>query len=238
MNDESEKFFEKQAHLSKCRAKALAFLRRAKYAGIPKDMIGPHVSQEEFEKILSPEYHSHNKKGGIKAFANFIFSSPEEIMSIPFILIDGGDEDARQKAGYAMLFRMITWDKFGLYINCSEIAHKMHSIMALHGLGRNDVVEELRTYDALFMGECDPTSFRVGFDAGEFIDDIIRNREEQRKPTILSFSQSLSSSISPENTNKNWGKCLADLSIKEYCNRKDHTLNPSGNILRIRVKIS
>ena len=215
--------FKKISYERKIRLRALVYLERAKTANIPEQFL--RINKEEFTKLLSPPYHKD-----VKEFASLLYDNPKNLLNIPFIIIDGGNEEARKKAGFAVLFRLITCNKTGIYEQCKGLVNKLQTTDFKMNMNRNDIVDELKLYDVLFISEFRYDLFRVQYDAGYLFDELIESRKDYLRPTIISFSEAISSKN--KITERTCGQYLADLSIKENCDP-----NPSDGILRIRVKI-
>ena len=208
------------------RARALAFLKRGRSAGIPDRHL--RINKESFVDMLFEEYH----RGKLEETASFIYDSPMKLLEIPYIVIDGGDPYIRRRAGFALLFRLITCDRFGLYREAVDLAHKFRTPMALESEGRNDLIEQLKSLDVLFIAELQPRLFPVNFDTGTFFDEILVSRENNIKPTILSFVDPVGDS---SKFTVDCGDCLHRMSRCLYADA-DKVTNPSRDLLRIRVK--
>jgi len=206
------------------RTQAVAYLRRAKTAGIPKRYM--RLDRDVFKSVLYPNYHGDS----LDKIVSLVYDTPLELLNIPFIVIDGGDEIARKKAAFAILFRLITCDNTGYYRGCKELAHQLSTWDKVEGIGRNDLVEELKRYDVLFVGEFDRDVLNPYGEGGCFFDEFFEDRFDNVKPTIITFSQAIQKSNPIDN--KVSGRYLADLSTKEGCSP-----NPNENLLRIRVKV-
>ena len=204
------------------RRKALAFIRRAKEAQIPEKFM--RVKESDFRKIVFDDYYGGKEKAS--QFVESIFKSPGPLRKMPFITIDGGSEINRRKAGFAILFRLITTDMFGFSENCDSIYHKLQTISSPDGFNRNDITDSLKSYDALFISEFQSSVFRPHWDGGDFFDEFLRYRSDNLKPTIISFFDSISRK--PSITDRRCGEYLATLSIKEQ---------PTEEIVRVRVKV-
>jgi len=122
MNFSDRQDIKDEARKFKCAERAKAFLRRALSAGIPKKYLP--VKEKDFASILSPSYGAHKDTN---SFASFVYNYPLEILDTPFIIIDGGDIDSRKKAGFAILFRLILCDRFGLYQECGRLADRLQT---------------------------------------------------------------------------------------------------------------
>jgi hypothetical protein len=171
----------KMAHNRRIVAQADAIIKRAKSGGIPNRYL--RIGQNRFEELLCPAYHKD-----IKKLSNFIYKNPMEFMKKNFIVIDGGDIQTRKEAGFAILFRMIACDRYGEYKDCGELVHMLQSIKPTEGdLSRNDVAQNLRDVDVIFISECAGNDFKAYFECGSFFDNILGYRDDYLKPTVISF---------------------------------------------------
>ena len=217
--------YNKRSFEKKVRTRAVAYLRRAKEAGIPERFM--RIGREDFQNLLYEGYH---KDDSLEEMTSLIYDTPKKIFKLPFIIIDGGDELSRKKAGFALLFRLITCDHTGFYRGCKKLANNLSTWDKTEGVGRNDFVEELKRYDVLFIGEFSRRVMSSYGDAGCFFDDFLEDRFDNAKPTIISFSQPIQESNAIDDLV--CGKYLSDLSHKDISDP-----NPSEDLLRIRVKI-
>ena len=222
MSELDEKRIQERAYQIKCRDKALAFLRRCREANIPDQYW--RINEKTFSSLLFPEYYGSKEKA--KEFSKAIYHDPSNLFKIPFILIDGGDVMSRNKAGFALLFRLITCDKFGIYKGCKDLVHKFQSIKSTEAVLRNDAVDDLKGYDILFINEFDRGLFKPHFETGDFFDELLEHRCNREKPTIISFTNPVGS-IENNKNDKSCGIYMADLCVQE---------KPSEEVLRIRVR--
>lgn len=222
---------EVKAHYNnqKCLRLLRIFMARASSAGIPEAY--QRINKETFRDYLFPEYHT---KAGVGQIADLIYDTPEQVCKIPFILIDGGDSMTRKKAGYAILFRLILFNKIARAIFCKDLVSKLETFEASTDdmLVRVDLAEEMKGFDVLFVEEFYPAIFHMKKDGGSLMDSLIDERLRNTRPTVVSFANA----ISPVNDDR-CGRYLADLLNREYADSKDHSKNPSGDVLRIRVKM-
>lgn len=227
--------FEDQPELQKLSRKRLLFskarsvLQRSKEAGIPEKF--SRVNEQEFKNILCPDYHKDNKD----EIASLIGENAGRLLKIPFVLIDGGDTDARKMAGHAILFRLIACNMRGLHVESAKMRNYLSSFVSLGSLGRNDYANQLKCVGSLFIGDFSPLQFRSVSDAGIFYDEILSHRSDNVLPTIISFTEAISA-LRPI-TNKECGTYMSDFSAKEHCKNSDPSVNPSDKYLRIRVKV-
>jgi len=212
----------------KCLRMARIFMDRASESGIPE--IYQRINKETFKSFLFSEYHTGD---GIDKVTDLIYDTPDKLCKIPFILIDGGDSIARKKAGYAILFRMILFNKIARAVFCKDMVSKLDTFSAVNDemLVRVDLAAELKGFDILFIEEFYPEIFHINRDGGSLTDSIIDDRLRNVRPTVVSFVNA----ISPIKE-AICGRYLADMLNKEYPNSRDHSINPSGDYLRIRVK--
>ena len=214
----------------KCLRMARIFMDRASEAGIPDAY--QRINKETFRSYLFSDYHKGDSADRI---TDLIYDTPEALFKIPFILIDGGDPIGRKKAGYAILFRLILFDKIARSIFCKDLASRLETYTSDRDdtLVRIDLVADLALYDAVFVEEFYPSIFNINRDGGGLMDSLIDERVRRTRPTIISFA----GAISPI-TEAGCGRYMADLLNKEYPNSQDHSINPSADILRVRIKKS
>jgi len=215
--------------MRRARQLALATINRAKEAKIPSDCL--RIKEEEFLGFLNPEFYGG--KDEMKKITNFIYNDPSFLLGRKFISIDGGDHVVRSKAGYALLFRMIAYDKSGVYYGCSELIHKFQSFDTTNGLSRNDLAEQLKEYDVLFIGEFSRTIFKPYFESAEFIDEVLEHRINFNKPTIISCRAPIEKKTLEERAANgelvsDCGRYLASFAIAH---------ETTNEILRIRVEM-
>ena len=206
---------------AKIRAKelALAFIERGQDAGIPPKYLC--LNESVFKSVLDESYHGEN----LDKLCSEVYKNPNWLLSRPIILIDGGDIESRKKAGFAILFRIISFDRRGLYNNCHDLTKKFQSFDSTLDVSRNDLAEELKTYDVLFISEFSRSHFSPHCETGSFFDEVLGHRIDFNRTTIISSSEPISAS-NPI-LNKDCGEYMANLSIKEKF---------TDSILRIRVK--
>lgn len=214
--------------LRRARQLALAMIRRGKDAKIPANYL--RIGEESFSNLLSPEFYGG--KDEAKKFAELIYSDPSSLLRRKFISIDGGNVAIRQKAGYALLFRTIAYDKMGMYWNCGELVHKFQNINANKEISRNDLADQLKEYDVLFLGEFDRTNFRPHFESKEFFDEVLEHRVNFNKLTIVSCVSPIQDKTASENALE--GKNVSDCG--RYLQRLSIVYKTTENILRVRVK--
>lgn len=217
--------------LRRARQMAVAILKRSRNAGIPVKYM--RLNQEKFSEILDPEFHG-GKVRGVGSFATSIYKDPDFLLKRDFIAIDGGDFDARQMAGFAVLFRMIAYDKIGQSLNCNSLIHKFQTINSTEDITRNDLAEEIKGYDVLFINEFDKLQFSPHFETGSFFDEVLSERINRERPTIITFFSPIASEkISQE-------KMAADGQLDSGCGRHLAKINltpqTTKSVLRIRVR--
>lgn len=231
----SDSEFTEVADTRKAKQKALAFLRRAKKADIPSKHI--RVNSSQFAELLDLTYIKGNEKSyqeifgkdysakNEQEFADYIYDNADKLLDLNYIIIDGGNSEARRRAGHALLFRLILCDKWGMYKECSGLSHVFQTIITDEDeVPRNVLVNQLKQYGVLFVSEFYPKLMSIHFETGSFFDEFLVARRYSGKPTILSFSEPMTK----ENKLKNieYGVTYADLSRQ---------LEPSKHILRIKV---
>lgn len=183
---ELEKYQKEMERIRKIRVQALAILRRAKDAGIPESEM--RIDAVHLKPYLDPNYHNGNKGMEVNQLCNHIFNEANHLFDYDFIIIDGGDMFARRKAGFALLFRMIACDRGGKFYTCQDVSHKLQTINSTVEINRNDLTDELKTYDVLFMEEFRKEQLKTGFEIQWFMDEILTTRQLEGKPTIFTFS--------------------------------------------------
>jgi len=214
---------------SMIKAHVKAFIQRGLNAGIPERYL--RIGPTEFKDLLSETYHG---KEGVVSITDFIYKKPFDLVKIPFIVIDGGKIKDRKKAAFAIMFRIITCDKFGKFYDCSSLVHKLNSFDAkgvFHGQRRVDYADSIKEYNVLCISEFSKTIFKEKLEGGDFIDEILDARYNKLNPTIISFRDV----INPTNvlTDQVCGTYLNEMSRNEKLAN-----NPSEDVLRIRVKSS
>jgi hypothetical protein len=223
------------ANIYKAKQKALAFLRRGQKANIPDKHF--RINANQFAELIDFTYVKDNKRAyrelfgenysatNQQEFASCLYDNAEKLLEMNYIIIDGGNSEARRRAGSALLFRLILCDRWGMYKECSELSHKFQTINADGGdIHRNVIASQLKKYDILFISEFYPKLMSVHFETGSFFDEVLVARRYSHKTTIISFSEPMQSESVI--TNKEYGVTFADLS-KQFC--------PSQNVLRIKV---
>lgn len=239
MDTLSKSTFEKIRRERRSRSLALAFLKRAKAAGIPDKYL--RIRKDRFKGLLSVSYHKD-----VDVIANFVYDNTAKLVKTPYVLIDGGDQSARTMAGFAILFRMIVSDKIGLYRSCSDLYHKLSTWHILDDMHRNKLADMLKDYDVLFISEFHANLFKPKYDTGTFFDEILTERYNHNRPTIISFTQALSKESRIQNA-ANCGSTLASLTHKVYSTsftdeqggfKSGNKKNPTSDVLRVRVEVA
>ena len=210
---------------ARVRQMALATIRRGRDAMIPEDRL--RIKEEDFLALLSPDFHKDTHK-----FASDIYNIPEMLLKRKFITIDGGDEESRLMAGYAILFRMIAYDKTGMYCNCGEVIHQFQSIKSTEEVNRNDLAGELKNYNVLMIGEFNRTVFRPHWESPDFFDEVLSHRVNYSKPTIVTCAVPITDCSKEERAAT--GKSVSDAGV--YLSKLAITSDTTDNVLRIRVK--
>lgn len=237
MNEELKKYQDEMARKRRIQQQALAILQRAKDANIPP--LDMRIKEEEFMSMIDFSYFQGRKTNKLNkeqttALVSSLFNDPKRTLKIPFIIIDGGDIYSRKRAGFALLFRMIAWDKgIGMHLSCDKITHMLQTINADDTISRNAYTEQLKEYDILFISECIRTLFKPNWETGSFFDEFLENREANVKPTIITMVNQIpyGNIESPEKT--------SEATTGQYL--KMFTDSDSGereykNILRLRIK--
>jgi hypothetical protein len=216
---------------SMIRAHIKAYIQRGIRAGIPKRYL--RIGKEEFKTFLSETYHNDKEK-----IASFIYDTPLELSKVPYIVIDGGNIEVRKKAAWAIMFRLITCDNFAKYYDCRDLVHKLNAFDprdVRSGEGRNGIAEYLKKVNVFHLSEFRSSVFSEHCEAGAFLDEIIDSRVNELNPTIITFQEPLSPNKAIKNVT--CGQYINELSHKEYCDEKNKSLNPSRDLLRIRVRV-
>ena len=231
MSLETEADRKARIHKARIKAQALAIIKRGARAGIPARYL--RIAESQFKELLNEEYHLG--RDGIASVTNFVYHKANELLKVPFILIDGGNINSRKRAGFAILFRLIACDKFGLYKDCSDIVHKMQSFVSEDGVSRNDFTNSLKEQDAVFISEFHESKFSKHLDGGNYFDEFLGHRADNLKPTIISFSEPINDQNMIKHTN--CGRYFNEFSAKEFVDVSNRALNPSDYMLRIRVSL-
>ncbi|MFA7219867.1 MAG: hypothetical protein WC119_05135 [Synergistaceae bacterium] len=179
--DSLEEYQRKMAHNRRIILQAKAILSRAKKAGIPEKYM--RINREAFMNLLDTDYHKN-----VEEVADFVYERPMDLLKKEFIIIDGGGQVERKRAGFAVLFRLIACDRFGLHKDIGNVAHDFQSLgTSADGVTRNDLAESLRKVDLLLLSEYKPDTFRKGFETGQFFDDVLTYRDDYVKTTIVTM---------------------------------------------------
>jgi len=243
MNEESEKKVDfssdneikQMIDMRDAKRKALAYLRRGRAAQIPPEHM--RVNREQFAELLDPDYIKQNSKGykdvfgadysanDPKSFSEYLYDNADKLLDTNYILIDGGNADARRRAGCALLFRLIVCDKWGLYKECSKLSHIFQTVN-IQGTDphRNDLSNELIKYGVVFIGEFYTQLMNVHFDTGTFFDEVFVARRYAHRPTIISYAEPIIEDNKIKH--KDFGVTFADFSTQ---------IKPSKKVLRIKV---
>jgi hypothetical protein len=220
-----EEYMKETSHKRRIRQQAVAILRRGKQAGIPERFL--RTTKDTFKGMLCDKYNDVDK------IADIVFDNSNKLTKIPNIVIDGGNSMVRHQIGCTILFRIIACDKIGTYTRCDRLSHKLEDMRSDGTMSRNEYVEELQRYDALFIGEVKRASFNEHLSAGSFMDELLGYRFDNMLPTVFSFTKALcdSNEISPYAA----GELISAISVKEFASN-DSVTNPTTNYLRVRVK--
>jgi hypothetical protein len=220
--------------IRRTRQLALAILNRAKEAGIPQQYM--RINQDKFLQILNSDFHG--KFSEMQSFVEKIYNEPDFLLNRNFISIDGGNFESREIAGFAILFRIIAYDKIGLCYGCEKLRHRFETINSTSHITRNDLAEQLGNYDVLFLEELDKKKFSPHFDVGSFFDEVLIDRIHESKPTIVTFSSPV---VSEEVTASRMNKLASDGELDSGCGKHlawlSLTPKTTDKILRIRVNL-
>ena len=208
--------------LRRARQLAVAILKRSRDAGIPEKYM--RLNQQVFASVLDPDFHG-GKVRGINAFATSVYKEPDFLLKRDFIAIDGGNFESRQVAGFAVLFRLIAYDKIGQCVNCDSLIHKFQTINSTSEITRNDLAEEVKSYDVLFINEFDKLRFSPHFETGSFFDEVLAERINMERPTIVTFVNPIIADAG--DCDSGCGRHLARLGLIPQTTK---------SVLRIRVK--
>jgi len=172
---------------------AFAIIQRAKNAGMPETEM--RIKEKQFFEMLDLEFYKEHgmSKEKVIEMCHELYTIPARLLNVHFAIIDGGDSYLRKRAGFALLFRGIAWDKVGMHNSFGNASHRLQSIRSL-GEGemtRNEFANDLKEYDILFLSEYNNSLFVKGFDTGSFADEILEDREINGKITIISFQNAL-----------------------------------------------
>lgn len=229
------KYQNDMARRRRIQQQALAILKRAKEADIPQEKM--RIPEEKFRSLMDTEYFKLKgmKKSDVDELCYDCFNNPQKMMKVKFILIDGGGSElleSRQTAGFALLFRMIAWDKTGCYMPCVKAVNNLKPFNAIGDITRNEFMDTLKEPDALFLGECSRNLFLKGvMDAATLFDELLGEREMSCKPTIITMTNPIPYKHEESANRTN------EISTGQFMQVfTDSDTNIYNNILRIRVK--
>ena len=212
----------------KRRLYALDVLSKTKSSEMPAEYT--RITKDRFRKLIDPDYH----KDKIEDIVSLVYDKKEVLMNIPYIVIDGGDMEIRKAAGCAILFRMIFYQRDCRFVNCGTIVDNFQSFDTKSKnteITKTDFIENLKSYEALFISEFRPDIVKAWSLAGGYLDDILDNRYNEKRPTIISFTLSMEK-----------GSVIRDLVCGQHLAKISQavniTPNPSKDFLRIRVRIN
>jgi len=212
---------------------ASAALRRATDARIPDDYM--RIGMNEFSKLLCKPYYA-NQGVSADSIAKRIFETPESIFRKPFILIDGGTKEERKRAGFAILFRLITCDKSGHHSDCTELIHKLQNMNMVHGITREERADALKSKDVIFVSDFRPAPVRSYSEGCLYLDEILEHRLNYRKPSIISFYTPLTAMRTIISAGVNDGG-LFGIHIEEFVDQTKQNVYENETSLRIHVGI-
>jgi hypothetical protein len=236
---------EEQARDKRLQTLARISLKRVQAAGIPEKYW--RIKEDVFQTCISPEYHKNPKEFALKTYEYI-----NDKCDLPYILIDGGNIESRQVAGFALLFRFVVYNRSGLYKSAHEIINKLSSFQPLENLSRNEFAEQLKTCDVLFISEFRQSLLGNRTDIGGFLDEILNTRSNSRMPTIMSFTNPIKgtsdvfdkSSLSMNDICGIYmARLLTKINASSYMDDKgnlraeDIEPNPHKDILRIRTRV-
>lgn len=232
MEETLKEYQNEMAIRRKIRLQALAVLRRSRDAGIPESEM--RIGKEQLRPLLDPNFHNGDTGKGkeINSLLDKIYNQANELFKLHFIVIDGGDIFTRRKAGFALLFRMIACDRNGKFFTCQDVSHKLQTIQSTAEINRNDIADNLKAHDVLFLEEFRKEQLKVGFEIQWFMDEILSERSLKNKPTIFTFSNPVAGhGLSEENaltSTAHFGQYMCILSQLD--------MKPVPKTLRIRVR--
>lgn len=221
---------QKVIFLSRVQNLAEATIKRAILAGIPPEY--QKITESEFRELLFDPFFNERKLSAEK-IAKAIFQKTEMMFSKMFILIDGGDAIGlkRSKAGYAILFKLITKDFTGKHIQGKSLIHSFNDFAQ----DRISLINEYKNVDALFISEISLQDFRVGSDAGSYFDELLEYRFSHGLPTILSWSRPISALEKSEINDERAGRFLLQLYHAD-AKKNEELIFKDLKSIRIRVK--
>lgn len=232
-------YLDKMGKATRIQNQALAILRRLENANIPPE--GWRIKQDSFRAMLDDAYY---KQQGVDpdVLADYIYNKPQFLFKRKFILIDGGDMACKtaNKAGFAILFRMISCDSSGLYRQGSDLIHKLNSGWVSEAEGsRIDIAENLKNQEVLFISGLSPKNFKIGekpaYEAGAFFDEIFEHRSNYGMPTILSFNDPIRFQSDGKGSDGRCGTYICQLFEADVPDSK-RIMKDEFKVLRIRVK--
>jgi len=220
----TERFSESQFYRDRVQqrrkaTKAVAFIERGKWAGIPEKHL--RIKQDEFRKLLYDNFYGGAKQ--TKELVEYVYVHPENICNTSFITIDGGDVPSRKKAGYTLMFRIILCNKWGYHVQCSHLLSLFQAGFA-KDLERAETIKDLQKYDVLFISEINQKIVDSRAMIGSYFDEILDTRADRGKVTIISFA-------SPISQSSRLGAEFGD-----YLDRLSSAEKSCEDILRIRVR--
>jgi hypothetical protein len=213
------KFYKDRVKNRRSATKAVAYIERGKWAGIPNKHL--RVRQEEFRSILYDNFYGGAK--GAKEVVEKVYTNPKTVSKIPFITIDGGDVVSRKRAGYTALFRQILCDKWGYHCQCSHLLSLFQA-----GFSKDkecaEMIKELQRYDVLFISEVNESIVDARVITGPYFDEVLDSRADNNKLTIISFANPISKT-------SRLGETCGD-----YMGRLSSQVDNGSDVLRIKVE--
>ena len=225
LNSEDTRVIEE---VRKRRLYVLDVLSKAKSSEMPVEYT--RIPKDKFRKLIDLDYH----KDKVEDIVSLVYENKDILMNIPYIVIDGGDMEARKAAGCAILFRMIFYQYDCRFVNCGTLVDNFQSFDAKSKnteITQADFIENLKSYGALFISEFRPDIVKAWSLAGGYLDDILDNRYNEKRPTIVSFTLAMER-----------GSVIRDLVCGQHLAKISNSVevnpNPSKDFLRIRVRIN
>lgn len=170
-----------------------ALERRLLEAGIPEGFKIP--TPQEFARKLDRGFHGRINGEEVKKFVDFIYG--DQLLKKKYVLIDGGSSlsHERKQMGHIILSLAILNDFRGLYVDNEVLMNKFQLSKSFEvDSARSDYIEELKSYDVLFISEIDVNKFNASWHSGQsagFYDELLTARADKNKLTILSFYKPL-----------------------------------------------
>lgn len=199
---------------------AVALMKRAENAGIPTKFM--KIGPSDFKSHLCPNFH----KDKIDRLVEKIYTDPKFIKRYDAIAIDGANYMVRKKAMFAILYRVITFDNFGMYEDFGDITETFKRFQPEETAG---LIDAMKSTDILALSEFSRTIFqKAPYSIPRNWDAILQKRCDKSKVTIISFSNTL-----PSNPAHTIDDDTCGLFMPLVYN---HDVEKELKVLRIRVK--